>query len=373
MESKAKMSMSSRIRLLFPHEHQELLLPILGMFIGYICHDALQERMFRFPGFEFGWFMTLVEVSTMLIGGMLLNDQFVRPTRSAIMASALTGLCISTSHGCGNTALLYSTYPLKVAFKSCKLIPTMWLGVFITKRSFPWSQYVAAMIMCVGLVVMTLADWKPRSLLVDEPKLLFWTGPLLLAISTTLDSIVPNLQERLFISAPTCTTSQAMFLCNSFMFLISLSYTLFIGELGLALHYCYQNPHALLVLFAQALAAYLGLQGYMTVVSRVGGVAAVLLANVRKLVTIIMSFLLFAKPCTKQHVVGLGCMVGGVYLGVAAKERKRKKAVSKKVDSEGITVDPAMTAAATAAITPATTTTTTSTCPTMKHHSNELV
>lgn len=294
MELKSKMTMNSRIRLLFRHEHQELLVPVLCMFVGYVCHDALQERMFRFPGFEYGWFMTLVEVSTMLIGGLLLNDEFVRPTKSAILASALTGLCISTSHGCGNTALLYSTYPLKVAFKSCKLIPTMWLGVFITKRSFPWSQYLAAMIMCVGLVVLTLADWKPRSLIVDEPKFLFWIGPLLLAISTTLDSIVPNLQERLFSTAQ-CSTSQAMFLCNSFIFLISLSYTLVIGELRLALHYCYLHPHTLLVLLAQALAAYLGLQGYMTVVSRLGGVAAVLLANVRKLVTIVISFILFAN------------------------------------------------------------------------------
>lgn len=366
MELKVKMTMSSRIRHLIPHEHQEFLLPVLSMFVGYICHDALQERMFRFPGFEFGWFMTVVEVSTMLIGGLLLNNEFVRPKRSAIFASALTGLCISTSHGCGNTALLYSTYPLKVAFKSCKLIPTMWLGVFITKRSFPWNQYLAAMIMCVGLVILTLADWKPRSLLVEEPKFPFWIGPVLLAISTTLDSIVPNLQERLFATAQ-CSTSDAMFLCNSCMFLISLSYTLITGELPLALDYCYHNPHTLLVLLAQALAAYLGLQGYLTIVSRIGGVAAVLLANARKLITIVFSFLLFAKPCTKQHILGLACMIGGVYLGVAAKERKRKEAVGKKLDSEGLDSSASTTSAAVATADDATT------AITAKHHSNELV
>lgn len=34
-------------------------LPIIGLFVFYIAHDALQEEMFRFQGFEFGFFMTL--------------------------------------------------------------------------------------------------------------------------------------------------------------------------------------------------------------------------------------------------------------------------------------------------------------------------
>ena len=36
------------------------LLPIIGLFVFYIGHDALQEEMFRFPGFKFGFFMTFV-------------------------------------------------------------------------------------------------------------------------------------------------------------------------------------------------------------------------------------------------------------------------------------------------------------------------
>jgi solute carrier family 35 (adenosine 3'-phospho 5'-phosphosulfate transporter), member B3 len=330
---------SSRIRVLLQHD---LLLPAVGMFIGYICHDALQERMFRFPGFEFGWFMTLAEVTIMLIGGLLANDTTFRPDRSTILASSLMGLCIAVSHGCGNTALRYTTYPLKVAFKSCKLIPTMWLGLFITKRSFPWNQYIAASIMCAGLVLLTLADRKQThnsTILADKQGtsslLLTWIGPMLLCLSTTLDSIVPNLQERLFATTD-CSTNHAMFLCNTFMFILSLLYTIVNGELLAAVRYCSDHPWTLAVLFGQSLSAYMGLQCYLTVVSRHGGVAAVLMANIRKLITIGISFLLFAKPCSKQHLVGLTCMVGGVYLGVSAKHRQGKLNVGKKLDVENI-------------------------------------
>ena len=37
------------------HEAQ-MLGYVLGLFFFYVLHDALQERAFRRPGFEFGWF-----------------------------------------------------------------------------------------------------------------------------------------------------------------------------------------------------------------------------------------------------------------------------------------------------------------------------
>ena len=190
--------------------------------------------------------------------------------------------------------------------------------------------------------MLTLADRKQtnNSTITTDAQgtnnpLLTWIGPLLLCLSTTLDSIVPNLQERLFVTTD-CSTNHAMFLCNTFMFILSLLYTLLNGELVAAIRYCSDHPFTLAVLFGQSLSAYMGLQCYLTVVSRHGGVAAVLLANTRKLITIGLSFLLFAKPCSKQHVVGLTCMVGGVYLGVTAKQRQGKLNVGKKLDVETI-------------------------------------
>ena len=50
------------------------ILPIIGLFLFYIGHDALQERMFRFVDFKYGFFMTLVEVIIMLIGSTLANN-----------------------------------------------------------------------------------------------------------------------------------------------------------------------------------------------------------------------------------------------------------------------------------------------------------
>jgi drug/metabolite transporter (DMT)-like permease len=362
--------------------NHDFLLPGTGMCVGYICHDALQERMFRFDGFTFGSFMTLAEVTIMILGALLLEGGLINkkksqvkkkssflatgegenstllhdsaqaeqeatspaklyyvpggstPITSNIMTTAaMIGVCIAISHGCGNTALRYSTYPLKVAFKSCKLLPTMWLGhLCLLKKTFHRHQYGSAIVMCIGLVVLTLADSDSH----DDDTKLHMLGPILLAVSTSLDSVVPNLQERLF-TTTSISTNEVMLLSNLWMFAVSLIYTTVTGELQAALSYCIrEQPQTLAVLLVQASCAYVGLRCYLTVIQHHGGVAAVLLANGRKIITISLSFLLWSKPFTKHHGMGLGLIFLGVYLGVVAKQRQRKNkaAAGKKQEDE---------------------------------------
>lgn len=50
----------------------------------------------------------------------------------------------------------------------------------------------------------------------------------------------------------------------------------------------------------------------------------VLLANARKVITIVLSFVLFAKPFNERHVVGLILVGIGVYLGCISKTMTKK-------------------------------------------------
>jgi hypothetical protein len=42
-----------------------------GVFAFYVVHDAIQERLFRIDGFEFGSFMTVAELGVMSFGSLL--------------------------------------------------------------------------------------------------------------------------------------------------------------------------------------------------------------------------------------------------------------------------------------------------------------
>jgi len=118
---------------------------------------------FRLDGFQYGFFMTLIEVVVMLLASMIVNEESTPSSSSSrkgkkkytttgkiltsttttittkpplstatIIRIAWVGLLLALAHGLGNTSLNYSPYPLKVAFKSCKLVPTMAVGACLT-------------------------------------------------------------------------------------------------------------------------------------------------------------------------------------------------------------------------------------------------
>eukprot|EP00986_Skeletonema_menzelii_P013033 scaffold7387_cov145-Skeletonema_menzelii.AAC.4 len=335
-------------------------IPIIGLFVFYIGHDALQERMFRFVDFKYGFFMTLVEVIIMLIGSTLANNsngnssgdtpihallfcnkrwccskknkrnnttqqQRIIPMKTLLQIS-IVGVLLALAHGLGNTALQYSSYPLKVAFKSCKLVPTMALGKCVTGRSHTALQYIAALIMGMGLAVLTAADVfssKTRLQSIHQESLSL-LGPILLGISTVFDSAVPNLQEQLLQSAKV-NTSELIFVSNVIMCLVLVAYTTYSGELVSAWTYCTQHLDASIILVCQGLCAYFGLQAYLAIIRDHGGVAGVLFANARKVCTILLSFVLFSKPFNVRHFLGLVLVFVGVYLGYKGKQQQQKK------------------------------------------------
>jgi adenosine 3'-phospho 5'-phosphosulfate transporter B3 len=308
------------------------------MFVFYIGHDAFQEQMFRFEGFQFGWFMTLAEVFIMLLGTVFLEGVSFRQTeessdrgmlKTTWISTTIIGVCVTLSHYTANTALRFSSYPVKVSFKSCKLVPTMLIGLFLTGRRHSMMQYMAALIMCIGLVFLSLADTD--TLKVDDSTR--FIGPILLFFGTSLDSLVPNLQERLF-RQTNMRTADMIFTTNVAMFFLLILATWGSGEMDSAAVFWQQNPGALWILTLQSICAYLGLRCYLTVVKRHGGVAGVLLANVRRIITICLSFLIFAKPCRQGHILAMVLICIGVYLGVMSKETTRSSSTESVQSSD---------------------------------------
>jgi drug/metabolite transporter (DMT)-like permease len=149
-----------------------------------------------------------------------------------------------------------------------------------------------------------------------------FVGPILLAASTFIDSIIPNLQEQL-LQIARVKTSAMILVSNAIMCVVLLAYTTFTGELVAAWGYCAIHPDASGVLFAQGVCAYLGLRCYLAIIRDHGGVVGVLMANARKVLTIVLSFVLFSKPFHRGHFLGLALVCSGVWLG--SKKEKNKK------------------------------------------------
>lgn len=74
------------------------------------------------------------------------------PLKTYAVLAALTLGTMSLS----NLALSYLNYPTQLIFKSCKLIPVMIGSIIILGKRYGFLDYIAAVVMCVGLTMFTL-------------------------------------------------------------------------------------------------------------------------------------------------------------------------------------------------------------------------
>ena len=215
----------------------------------------------------------------------------------------------------------------------------MMLGAYVNKRSFTALQYTAALVMGAGLATLTAADvFDSKSNRTLEHHTEDWhqelgqfIGPILLTVSTIFDSIIPNLQENLLQSAKV-KTSELIFFSNSVMCVVLVVVTAYSGEFVSAWRYCLTHQDASFVLLLQGICAYFGLKCYLGIIQDQGGVFGVLAANMRKVCTIMLSFLLFSKPFNERHFIGLVLVFVGVYLGYISKNKAKSNAVRRKAE-----------------------------------------
>ena len=60
-------------------------------------------------------------------------------------------------------SLQYLNYPTQVIFKSCKLIPVLIGGILIQRKRKGVLDFIAALVMSIGLAVFILADTQVKA------------------------------------------------------------------------------------------------------------------------------------------------------------------------------------------------------------------
>lgn len=109
-----------------------------------------------------------------------------------------TALCYVSAMVCSNEALHYVSYPTAVLAKSCKLIPTMAMGVLVEHKIYQWIEWMAALCITLGIVIFNFSritssgDDQQED---DEDS--SWVGLTLLSTSLIMDGFLGSCQGLL--------------------------------------------------------------------------------------------------------------------------------------------------------------------------------
>lgn len=256
----------------------------------------------------------------------------------------------------------YVSYPTKVVLKSAKLIPTMIVATFLQRGShYSVLDYLAATLLCTGAAGYS---WGSGSSAIRQDT--SYIGITLLCISVFCDAFTPNIQQRLMAppatgvaALPTTTlhnhhhhhgaSSSATHRINklSTMFLpphggglgLSASELMTnangIGCIGLllfmtisgslmdALTTALSHPRLLAYLVVIGMALATGVFCYTRLIKQAGSVVAVAVATLRKVATVVLSYMVYPKVLSQIHAVSAFLVLAGILISTFSKQGKK--------------------------------------------------
>lgn len=290
---------------------------IAGTIIFFGLHNYLQEAIMSFPEFNYGWSLGFIEVFGVLVFSGVERVSKGEKGHSASLSSYLgMALCLLAACSMSNISLNYINYPTKVVFRSCKLIPTMLISYMYFKKRVSIAQFGAAIMVCAGLLAFAFAD----SHLLPSFNMF---GIALVLASVCSDSFMPNLQERLMDKG--VTRSELTFFTNLFTFIFLAGLLGFTGELTAVARFAWNSSVGASCLALYATLSFAAISFHMTVVETYGGVAAVMVGNGRKFLTVVLSFIMFPKPFSMWYAIGGALVLGGLTVSVITKHRSMQR------------------------------------------------
>ncbi|KRZ70094.1 Adenosine 3'-phospho 5'-phosphosulfate transporter 2 [Trichinella papuae] len=270
-----------------------------AVFLLYLIYGILQEKMFTVDGFRtLGFYLTTVHTP--------LKIYF-------ILSLASFGTI-----GFSNAAVGYLNYPTQVVFKSCKLIPVM-----IGGKRYSLYDYIAVLLMTVGLIMFSLADAAVNPEFNS-------TGFLCVCMALFADAVIGNLQEAsMRMYAP--ENNEIMAYTYSIAFLYSTFFTALNGNLIAGISFTLKNPLIMRDMLLFSVCSYFGVQVILTLINGFDALVAITVTTFRKVITVCLSFILFSKPFTYRYLLGGIVIVIGIYFNLYSKKQNVIKKYFHKV------------------------------------------
>tara|TARA_A100001035_G_C27750734_1_gene486326 strand:+ start:101 stop:1279 length:1179 start_codon:yes stop_codon:yes gene_type:complete len=296
----------------------------LGSALGFA---ALQEGVFRIPGFKFSAWMTVLTTFTYFLCGALemklTNDSRKGSWKNYGILSVYTygGMALT------NYALSYLNYATRIVFKSAKIIPVMAFSVLIVGKKYNWKEWLSAAILVAGIVLFTLGD-------VASSPAFAPIGVALIAGALCVDAICANFEEKNFFRCETPSTTQEV-LCYASMIgtVYGLIPLIASGGLGPAIAHSMQYTQVVPMIMGFSVMGYSSVSFILSLIKYFGATEAEIVKSLRKVLSIVISFILFPKELNWKYIAGFAAVVVSTIYTFYLKDQKNKaKAAAKAAE-----------------------------------------
>lgn len=227
-------------------------------------------------------------------------------------------------------SLDYIDYIFYLLSKSCKLIPVMIIHYLIFNTKYPVYKYIIAIIITLGVVIFTIHG--KRSTTENETSII---GSIMLLMSLLLDGFMNSTQDVLLSKNKGILNGiHLMILINLFTFLNLLVYVLlFTDQSAYLFQFINKNGYEIVFdIFKFSLCGSLGQIFIFLILEKFNSVILVTITVTRKMLSMLLSVLLFGHKLKLNQWVGLGLVFIGIGLESFIKIYKKKEVQKNKKD-----------------------------------------
>ena len=304
-----------------------------GLQLSYLTWGVLQERIVTRTYEEH-----LPDGSVVIV--KFTNSQFlifVNRSLSVVVASA----CILFTHQphhsapvykysyssfsntlsswCRYEALKYVSFPTQILCKASKIIPVMIMGKIVSNKSYPYHEYVVAVLLSVGVSLFLLAA-DPSGKRTSAATT--FSGAILLLGYMAFDSFTSNWQSELF-SEYKMSAIQMMFGANLFSCLFTVCSMIEGGNFFSAVAFMMSHPEFAVHAEILSLASVTGQLFIFYTLQSFGPVVFTIIMTIRMMLSIMLSCIIYNHPLSAQAVLGVIVVFVALFWRVYARYRTK--------------------------------------------------
>jgi adenosine 3'-phospho 5'-phosphosulfate transporter B3 len=228
-----------------------------------------------------------------------------------------------------NYALSYLNYATRIVFKSAKIVPVMAFSVLIVGKKYNWKEWLSAAILVAGIVLFTLGD-------VASSPAFHPIGVFLIAGALCVDAICANFEEKNFFRCETPSTTQEVLcfasLIGTFYGLVPLISS---GAIQPAIAHSMQYTQVVPMIMGFSVLGYSSVSFILSLIKYYGATEAEIVKSLRKVLSIVISFMLFPKELNWKYIAGFAAVVvSTIYTFYLKQEKNKAKALAKAAEAE---------------------------------------
>ena len=234
------------------------------------------------------------------------------------------------SSWCQYEALKFVSFPTQVLCKASKMIPVMIMGKIVSGKSYPYSEYLVAVLLSFGTSLFLLshnADHTHH----DQPTTL--VGLLILVGYMIFDSFTSNWQSKLF-KKHKMSSIQMMFGTNVFSSLFTFCSLLQTGGLLRSLSFTSRHPTFLYQIFVLSMTSAIGQLFIFYTINTFGPIVFVIIMTARMIFSIVLSCIIYKHSLASQAILGVVIVFAAIsyrtYLRYRASKETEKAGVQNK-------------------------------------------